>query len=337
MALSVGVVLARAAREREETQRRERERTIGLLPGEAPAYAFRRMALAQVELAIELLRESDGSAPSEKAVHETRKALKRLRALLRLFEDELGSTTFARESSALREIAARLAGARDAEVMLGTLDSLIERHPGKLRRRKGVRKLRRALLRQRGQAARALDRDTVTRASAELRALRARVQQWSLPELGELDLIEGGFARIYQQGRKRHRRAARSRGKDTEAMHDWRKRVKSLRYTAEMLERRMPGKLKPGARAKQLKALARRADDLGEALGEDHDLAMLADWLRRSAKAKPKPRRSRSERRASKLVLQLIARRRRKLRKQTMRDGRRLYRRSAKQLVRRLS
>ena len=49
-------------------------------------------------------------------MHETRKALKRLRALVRLLREELGEQAFERENAALRDVARRLAGARDAEV-----------------------------------------------------------------------------------------------------------------------------------------------------------------------------------------------------------------------------
>ena len=338
VAIGVGIVLARATREREQALRRRRERELGLHPGEAPAQAFKRMALGQADLALELLEQGGREIPSEQAVHDTRKAIKRLRALLRLLEDELGSAVFARENAALRKVAARLSGARDAEVMLSTLDALIERHPGKLRRRKGVRKLRRSLAMQRERATSGtLDRKTVTRASAELRAFRARTQAWNLPSMSEADVIAGGLTRLYEQGRKRHRRAARRKGRDVEAMHDWRKRVKSLRYAAEMLERRMPNGLKPTARAKRLKALARGADDLGETLGEDHDLAMLGELVRAAAKTEHGDLRSRSGRKTAKVLLKLIARRRRKLRKRALRDGQRLYGPSTKQLLRRLS
>jgi CHAD domain-containing protein len=331
VAVGVGIVLARAGRERGELEQRRRERELGLRPGEPPEQALRRMALGQIDLALELLARDHGSTPSEKAVHETRKAMKRLRALLRLIEDELPADTFARENAALRGVAERLAGPRDAEVMLATLDALIERGPRKLRRRKGVRRLRHALLAQRQTAAAKLDGDAVIRASAELRELRARVERWTLPALGESDLIAGGLARLYRQGRGRGRRATRRRGKDSEAMHDWRKRVKSLRYAAEMLERHVPAEIARGSRAKQLRVLARRADQLGEVLGEDHDLAVLAELIRAAGKRK------RLDRRTRKLLLELVAARQRKLRRRALREGRHLYRRPTKQFVRSLS
>ena len=71
----------------------------------------------------------DPAQAGARTVHETRKALKRLRALLVLLRPELGAKRYARENAALRDCGRRLAGARDAEVMLGTLDSLVRRDP----------------------------------------------------------------------------------------------------------------------------------------------------------------------------------------------------------------
>jgi CHAD domain-containing protein len=102
-------------------------------------------------------------------------------------------------------------------------------------------------------------------------------------------------------------------------LHEWRKRVKDLRYVAEML----------GAHK-----VAKRADELGELLGEEHDLAVLAQRVRREAKA---GRASGAPgRRARKRLLKLIASRRRKLRKRALRDGERLYGRKPARFVRRV-
>src|SRR5580704_4921979 len=77
LAVGVGVSLTRMARDR----RSKRTRQLGLAGGESPGNALQRMALGQLDLALESLH-SGGGVPEE-AIHETRKALKRLRALLR--------------------------------------------------------------------------------------------------------------------------------------------------------------------------------------------------------------------------------------------------------------
>ncbi|MFI4990760.1 MAG: CHAD domain-containing protein [Solirubrobacterales bacterium] len=327
VALGVGVALARAERERRALRKQHRlRRRFAPLAEEPLGRGRQRMALGQLDIAIDALAGGGAKSSPEERVHEARKALKRLRALLQLLRDELGEQTCERESELLRETGRRLARARDAAVLLSTLEDLIARHPGKLAGRRGVLRLRTRLQRERDGAAElalALAHSaTHAGALAELRAMRVRVGEWELAERGGIEAVEPALERLYGKGRRRLRRAAQAKGeaRRTRTLHEWRKRVKDLRYVAEML----------GARK-----LAKRADDLGELLGEEHDLAVLAQRVRREAKA------GRSSgapgRRARKLLLRLIARRRKKLRKRALREGERLYARKPALFVRRIS
>jgi hypothetical protein len=155
-------------------------------------------------------------------------------------------------------------------------------------------------------------------------------------------------------------------------MHQWRKRVKDLRYAAEMLDRRDPdggeglGRSKRGKRRRKqaergkdvgyIRRLARQADELGELLGEEHDLAVLAERVR--ADGKPGDRHglgpdspsqsprlharwvrgtaSKGGSQTRKALLKLIARRRRRLRRRALSEGERLYRRRPKKFVGRM-
>ena len=79
--------------------------------------------------------------------------------------------------------------------------------------------------------------------------------------------------------------------------------------------------------------VARRADELGELLGAEHDLAVLAARVRSQADAHSAPVAGRGTRRA---LLRLIAKRRRRLRKQALREGKRLYGRRPKRFAARV-
>lgn len=351
VAIGLGVALARAEHDRRAVRaQRARERQFALLPGERPADGLRRMALGQLDLAIELLAD-DRAMPAEKAVHEIRKALKRLRALIRLLEDELGEQASARESAVLREAGRRVAGARDAEVVLGTFDQLIKAHPDKLAHRRGVARLRERLAAERDMAAQGALGDPATRAQVlgDLRAARDRAARWSLSDADGIESIEPALERLYRQGRRRHRRAAGGKGRRARAMHEWRKRVKDLRYAAEMLERVDPddragnGRGKRGKRERKrargrgeagyLHRVARGADELGELLGDEHDLVLLTARVRaKGAGGREADGVGRGTRR---VLLQLIARRRKRLRKQALREGGRLYRRRPTNFARR--
>ncbi len=343
VALGVGVAIARNAAER-RTARRRRDRQLGLRPGESLGTGLHRMVLAQADLAIEQLAGDERGVLSDEAVHETRKALKRLRALLRLLEGQLEDPELARERELLRKTAARLAGARDAEVMRDTLDGLCKRHAKELSGRYDVLALRRRLALDYERVARRTIGDPAVRmaALADLGAFRRRAAAWELPEEAGLELIEGGLRGIYRQGRRRFRRVRRGKGDQIRAMHAWRKRVKDLRYAAETLERSdlrsrraRAGNKKRRARARReaawLHRLAVRADELGETLGEDHDLAVLAILIRREDAGGAGLRRS-----SRKRLLTLIEARRRKLRRRALRDGERLYGRRPGSLLARI-
>ncbi len=353
VAIGVGVALARAERDRRSVRvGRSRDRQFALRPEERVTDGLRRMAISQLDLAIELLGGDNGMVPAATAVHETRKALKRLRALIALLRDELGEREFAREDDVLRGAGLRLAGARDAEVLVSTLEDLVSEHPKRLAHRRGVGRLRRQLVAERDAEIERTRDDAWARAQVvcELRAQRARVEAWTLPERDGIDSVEAGLRRIYRQGRRRRRRAARAKGEAGHAMHRWRKRVKDLRYAAAMLDRRYPGRAnggKKGARphglhgraqrmdAGYMRQLTRRADELGELLGEEHDLALLAARLKAGAK-RSGGRRLEVGGATRKALLKVIAKRRRRLHREALHRGKRLYRETPGSFVRRM-
>jgi CHAD domain-containing protein len=293
------------------------------------------MALSQAELALE---ELEGATPATmgRTVHRTRKAIKRLRTIVRLLEGQLGPDVHAREQASLRAAAAGLACARDAEVMLATLERLIERHPP-LGRKRQIRRLRRRLARDRDRAeGRAATPEGRLATARELRAFRARADTWQLLEADGIGSIDSGLRQIYRRGRA-HRRRARRKGAGMRAMHEWRKRVKDLRYAIEALERYEPSRRgsrsrreRARAEARWLRRTAKRADELAELLGEEHDLAILAQWL--AVKGKRRGLKPRMRRKLQKL----IAKRRAELRRRALRESRELYERSPEQFMTRL-
>jgi CHAD domain-containing protein len=323
-ALGVGVAMARAGGAR----RAPRKRRLGLHDDELLTVGLRRMVVEQAELAVEHLRAVD--ADPQQAVHEARKAIKRIRTIVRLLEEELGEVACAREQAALRRAAEGLAAARDSEVMLATLDGLCKREP-RLARHKRVVRLRAELARRRDMAvAAALSPTTLHAVVTELEALRMRASAWPLREREGLATIRPGLKRVYGEGRRRGRRAARARKDRAVAMHKWRKRVKDLRYASEALGREQDrrssvasGKRSRGAAAKAearwLVRLAERSEALGELLGEEHDLAVLEAWIEAEGRRVGLGAGSR------RALLRAAARRRAKLRRRALAQGRKLY------------
>ena len=87
------------------------------------------------------------------------------------------------------------------------------------------------------------------------------------------------------------------------------------------------------ARCSVSSKLAKRADKLQERLGDEHDLALLA--ARVSASGGPLAGKGKRRRRTRKALLKLIARRRKRLRKRALREGKRLYKSKPKRFSRR--
>jgi CHAD domain-containing protein len=339
-AVGLGVVLARAEGQRRQARRRRAELGLGLSRAETLPAGLRRMALAQADLAIEHL-QAPGDGDGGRAVHEVRKAIKRLRTIVRLLEGQLGPVGSAREHATLRAAAAGLAEARDAEVMLNTLEGLLKRHPKKLGG-KGVRRLRRHLAAERDRARRrALEPANRLRVEEELRTFRVRAAHWELHGVSGARAVDPGLRLLYAQGRRRMVRAAGRRGTRMQTMHDWRKRVKDLRYAVEALERSTPegGLLHPGKRrrtdraraeARWLHGVADRADKLGELLGEEHDLAVLGQWVAEHGA------RAGAGRATRRRLRELIRRRRAELRRRALRKGRKLYSRKPRKFLSRV-
>jgi CHAD domain-containing protein len=232
------------------------------------------------------------------AVHEIRRELRRARAGLRLVRDAVGRRAYAEENRTLRDAARPLSAARDADVMLQTIDRLLERDlPPE--ESLWLRRLRAAARREQGQCRRALRGALVEGVVGGIRQARAQVGNWRLPH-DPAQPVAAGLERIYRQGR-RHLRDAEERPTDR-ALHELRKQVKFLAAALRLL---------PALGMAPDEAAATRADTVTRLLGEDHDLVLLR---RRFGGA-------------SRGLVARVARRRRKLQKKALKEARRLYRR----------
>ncbi len=98
---------------------------------ESVVKAVRRIVGERIKLALVSLEECD----KLEGIYKTRKEIKKLRAILRLIRKDLDGKTFRMGTKALRKMAKRLAGVRDAQVALHTCDNLIGDFKGQLSER----------------------------------------------------------------------------------------------------------------------------------------------------------------------------------------------------------
>jgi CHAD domain-containing protein len=281
---------------------------------EAVEAGIRRIAGEQLEGAHAGLRR----APKRKlsgAVHDARKRLKRVRATVRLARGALGEEVYRRENTLLRDAGRRLAGVRDAAVLIETLDGLEKVAKAELPAG-ATTGLRRRLEREREQALRGLrdDQAKLGAVLSDLESARARAAAWPLRSSG-FDALGPGLRRTYRRGRKAMRRAETQL--TSENLHEWRKRVKDLWHALQILRLAAPNRMPK---------LARRAHRLADLLGDDHDLAQLRQYAMTHLDLF-------DDRAPLVALMRAIDRRRTQLQRQAFKLGSRLYSRRPKRFV----
>lgn len=220
--------------------------------------ALRLVLAARADLA----RSEIAARGPQARVHELRKRTKELRGLLRLLR---GGWDEARAwNDHIRDAAARLAPARDAEVMLATFDSLTakRRAPTEFDRLRDLLLEEIALARQMVSDDALAECDTVMARFAQ--AVHGMRVDGHTPSL-----VWRNLGRTWAKGQSAHAEATRA-GDDAAAFHDWRKRVKHHWYQARFF--------KPIDRA-HLHPHITSVDQLGEVLGAHNDLDMLKLYL----------------------------------------------------------
>lgn len=263
---------------------------------------IRRLARERLQLSVERLDDRD-----EEVVHDVRKECKQVRGLLRLVRAELGDALYRRENQRLRDLARPLSEFRDAQALIAAFDALLGHFRKELR--PGVfAPVKRALEGeyQRRKRAAMKERQSLGRARSELQRALREARSWPLGGKG-WGALSPGLRRTYALGRKAMRRAEESRADDD--LHEWRKQAKYLRAELDAL-----GKMWPAP----LEALSDDLHQLSDLLGDDHDLAVLAQKFDAElAEVLP------DEGRAA--LLGLLFRRRDELQREALKLGRKLY------------
>jgi len=221
--------------------------------------AIRRIATEQIAAAVQAIE--DPAVESGSAVHEVRKACKKLRGVLRLVRCEFKN--YAAENAAFRDIAAQSSGLRDADILIATHEALVTRYAAQVDRR-SLAPIRRRLTLRRNACAAAQDPTALlSSCRSDLLAAAERAGHWRLQAEG-FDALQGGLRKTFARARKCMHEARESPSAGN--LHEWRKHCKHHWYHARLL-----GPIWPGP----MRAHAQCAGELGEALGEHHDLAVF--------------------------------------------------------------
>ncbi len=239
-------------------QGRGRSRAYRLKKSEGARKGIRRIALGRSDHALEQLSRGE-TGDLDAAIHEARKDLKKLRAVLRLVRPSLDRSTFEDQNRRYRKAGRLLSPTRDAEVKLETLSSL-ERRFGERLAGRAFSDLRTQLERDREESN--PDIETAVEAISEG---RANLAELAMEEKG-WKLVGPGVIRSYRRARKAMKVTKRAPG--PENVHVWRKRSKDFWYHLRIVRRIWPA---------VVDEIADSAHELTDLLGDHHDLSVLAE------------------------------------------------------------
>ncbi len=276
-----------------------------LNPSESIPDGMRRIVNREFKSALSRLRDP-AAAESEAAIHEARKSVKKIRAVLRLLRSAMAGK-YGSRNRMLQTAGRKLSQVRDATVMLEVFDNLIRKYPGELNERRAATIRSRLAARRKRIEREAKTGRLLEDVSAILKACRKRAEKWRLRR--------DGFPAVASGVETTYRRAGAAmivarEHPSAENFHEWRKRVQDHWYQSRLLSNLC---------GDSIRAYARNLKKLQTCLGEDHNLEVLR------------------ERTAGESALDvLIGRRQAGLRKSALALGQRIYEETPTQFTRRL-
>jgi len=280
----------------------------------------RRIVAEEIDGALEHLAAARDDP--DKNLHECRKRLKSLRALLCLVRS--GDKAFFRaENARYREVSARLAGPREAAALIETVDRLAEAFPDETAGG-ALDPVRDRLVARRDGIVNKGAGTAIDAAVASSKAGLKQIGKLALPGQSEsaADILADGFRRTMRRARKAFDHA-KTRG-TPEDFHELRKALKAHSKHLSLLRTLWPT---------PVKAERKDVDALAEELGDLHDIFVLRALL----KDKDQPLGGASE---TRLLGRLSKRSERRLGKACLADASRLLhdrpKRSAKKVARKI-
>ncbi|HUF94471.1 MAG TPA: CHAD domain-containing protein [Acidimicrobiia bacterium] len=248
---------------------------------------LKRLTLHEMEVAASGF--FDGEEAFSHAVHEARRATKRIRAVLRLIRGELGDRIFRFEDRWMRDTARLVSPVRESVALVESMD-LLDRIYGHLLAGGALEETRTRLdLRRVRVETRVMeDPEIVVNVVENLEKAHGRYANWPVDDSArsiygigirdEFAAIGPGLTETYAGGRAQMVDAYSH--VDAAKFHVWRKSVRYLRHQMELITPIWP---------EVVVGMAISLERVGELLGQDHDLAVLVDRLDADTNLCPDP------------------------------------------------
>jgi CHAD domain-containing protein len=255
--------------------------------GEPLGAGLKRLSLEAVDEAIAAFY--DGEDVFGEAVHTSRKATKRIRALLRLVRFEVGDEVYRFENTSMRDTSRLLSEVRTSAVLVNAATDIRDIYAPILATDTFEEPVERLTSQRDRIEQRAMeDPDVVPRVVSNLERARQRYESW--PADGEAREVYGaGIRHDYRaigpglratHARGRREMVAAYRARTPASFHQWRKRAKYLKHQMEILTPLWP---------EVMIGMTLTLDRIAEILGQDRDLAELLETLAHRPDICPSP------------------------------------------------
>ncbi len=221
--------------------------------------AVKRIGREQIERATTALQASD----AVDGIHQTRKAIKRLRALLRLIRPGIEKAQYKQLNTILGDAGRKLSATRDRDVLARTIAGLME--AGEVPTR-AARTAADTLIAS-GSHAHVADADAARQAARALLVEAGEAWLELKPDPDGFEVIAAGLERGMTELAAAYSDGTRD---DDEAIHDLRKCVQRHWRHMQLLEAAWPG---------YFSARAEEAEALSDLLGRSQDLTLLVHCL----------------------------------------------------------
>jgi len=227
---------------------------------------IRRIAHSELDESIREIDERERDRHD--TVHQVRKHCKKLRGLVRLVRPAM-EKVYKAENRALRDAARNLSDIRDAKSIIATYDNVMQLFADQVNRQ-SFASIRHELTARLSAIKDSLLDERLLVMREQLVAVKTRVNDWSFDDQ-TFEPARAGLANIRLQAVKALQEAKKN--PTTMQLHELRKRVKYHWYHLQLLCELWPEGIRP---------LISESGQLGDKLGNDHDLAIFVNIVLQS-------------------------------------------------------
>ncbi|UII19958.1 CHAD domain-containing protein [Fulvivirga ligni] len=245
--------------------------SISILDNESFRQGANRIINEELTIAFDTLENCSQDGRHE-AIHTVRKSFKKIRAILRLIRDNIGKEIYKAENHFYRDLARSVSKLRDHTSIIEMLHLLKQQYNPELEDDTFNTPLNSLEYYRRQATKKELDQeDKLSILRESLHEKLKDDREW-IPKIKSFKDISPNLRRVYKRGKEAMEKADEN-GRP-EDFHQWRKRVKYLRYQLELIEKIWP---------RTIKSFRKELSDISDYLGSDRDLYILTETLQTSS------------------------------------------------------